>query len=357
MQWNHRIISLISLLIISFSGMIETGLCQEKRQPPIAQNKEETQPKTSVPNTNFAGLRETDIGVVTDVINPLTIKLKSGDVIHLTGLDYPDLDYYNPGSLSLTAANVLSDMLVGKKVKLYQTTNIHGQINRMGHRLAQIERTEDGLWVQGTMLSLGLARVRTTPSNSALASEMLKYEAEARKEKIGLWEIPTYAIHESAQAADFIGSYQIIEGTIKNVAMKENRMFINFGDNWKKDFTISITPANRRLFRKAGFDFQNMNGQKIRVRGWISSYNGAYIEITHPQQIEILDTQTSVKLNPELITNNKEKSEANPSDDNNALPDIETTEETDPSSPPKVKKSVTMGDDSILKRATSIGNQ
>jgi micrococcal nuclease len=31
-----------------------------------------------------------------------------------------------------------------------------------------------------------------------------------------------------------------------------------------------------------------LNGKTIRVRGWVRNYNGPLIEITHPQQIEVL---------------------------------------------------------------------
>ena len=32
-----------------------------------------------------------------------------------------------------------------------------------------------------------------------------------------------------------------------------------------------------------------MEGKRIRVRGWLRSYNGPVIDVTHPEQIELLD--------------------------------------------------------------------
>lgn len=310
--------------------------------------KKNTQSDAQIPSSDFAGLRETDIGIVSDIIDPLTIKLKNGDIIHLTGLDYPDLDYYSPGNFSLLATKILKDMLIGKKVKLYQSTNLSALENRMGHRIAQLERTDDGLWVQGTLLSLGLARVRTTISNSELSDQMLSFEKQARDEKIGLWSTMFYGIHEVNDADRYIGSYQIIEGKVQNVSLKENRVFINFGANWRSDFTASITPTSRRAFIKAGFDFQNMGGQRIRMRGWVSSYNGPYIEITHPAQIEIVSPP---KL--EIPTEGLKKSPSS-TQKGDALPNVELSGQPEEPDERQTKKSVTMGDSTILKRATSM---
>lgn len=323
--------------------------------PARAQNKPQAESENIVPKSDFKDLRETDSSTVIDVIDPLTIKLENGDTVTLTGLDYPDLDYYSPGNFSLLATKILKDMLVGKEVILYQTIGKTGLENRMGHRIAHVERANDGLWVQGTMLSLGLARVRTTPNNAHLADQMLALEKQAREEKIGLWDVIVYTIHDAQTADHYIGSYQIIEGTIKNVGLKEGRIYINFGDNWREDFTASITPTNKRAFAKAGFNFQNMGGQNVRVRGWISSYNGAYMEITHPAQIEMLATSSKVQLktSPEL------EKKGSGLEKGDALPEVElnnNAEEQQKEIAPdkKTKKSVTLGDPSILKRTTSM---
>ena len=284
--------------------------------PPAAQ---QTTGQPAAAN-DFSGLRETGMDIVTGVIDPLTITLKKGDIIHLTGLDYPDLDYYTPGRFSQLAIKVLRDMLVGKTVKIYQTQNPEiGRQNRMGQRIAHLKLKDNDLWVQGTILRLGLARMRTTTSNSQMAEQMRALESQARKEKLGIWGLVAYQIHNVDDAHFYIGSYQIIEGTIHNIGMKNNRVYFNFGDNWRTDFTASIGPLNKRDFRNAGYDFQNMSGQKVRVRGWVSAYNGPYIELTHPSQLEVLGTDTTT---PEHPTETKENESAIPQK-NDALPDPE----------------------------------
>jgi hypothetical protein len=67
------------------------------------------------------------------------------------------------------------------------------------------------------------------------------------------------------------------------------RAYLNFGADWKQDFTVTLAPAVRRLFEAEGHDPRAYEGRRIRVRGWLKSFNGPMIEATHPEQIELLE--------------------------------------------------------------------
>jgi hypothetical protein len=43
-----------------------------------------------------------------------------------------------------------------------------------------------------------------------------------------------------------------------------------------------------RTFRREGIDLLATAGQRVRVRGWIRSYNGPVIDVTHPEQIQLI---------------------------------------------------------------------
>ena len=76
---------------------------------------------------------------------------------------------------------------------------------------------------------------------------------------------------------------------MRDVATVRNRSYVNFGDDWKTDFTLTMTSRVRRLFDRQGVDLEGLEGRLVRARGWIKSYNGPMIEISHPEQIEILE--------------------------------------------------------------------
>jgi len=260
--------------------------------PATAQDK-------GLPGAAFPDLKYTGQDKVVQIISPLTRRLHDGRLIRLSGLDFPDYNPDRPGNMAVTAVEILRDMLEGKDVNIYQTERKNtGRLNRMGHHIAHLERKEDGAWVQGSLLSLGLARVRTSPRNPEMAPQMYALEEKARAEKLGLWEIGDFKVLSPEEAENKTGSFRIVEGRIESVSLKQNRIYINFGLNWRDDFTVSIPPASRRAFSKAGLDPLQWNGKTIRARGWLESYNGPYIEIGHPQAIEILNNEQASENTP-----------------------------------------------------------
>lgn len=226
---------------------------------------------------------------VKNIVDPLTIELNREGLIRLTALDMPDFNPYEQGPLAQSAMKILEDMLGEKEVLVYQTRDRNaGRKNRMGHHLFHIFLNDSGSWVQGVLVRLGLARVRTDKSNTELAQELYKLEDMARKEKLGLWAFEDYQIRTPETAEKHINSFQIVQGIVVSAARKSNNLYLNFGNDWRKDFTVAISSSDLKRFTQAGMSPLNFNGKEIRVRGWIREYNGAYMEIDHPERIELI---------------------------------------------------------------------
>lgn len=234
-------------------------------------------------------LKMTGQADVLKVIDPQTVLLHDGRTINLSGLYFPDFNMQVVGDYSLMAKKILEDALLGETVLVYQTPNEEwGRMNRMGHHLAHLQRQSDRVWVQGLLLSLGLAQVRTTQRTPELAQDMYVFEKQARDEKIGIWSDPAYKILEPGEAAKHMDSFRIVQGHVVSAAMKNNRVFLNFGVDWREDFTASVSSEDRSLFNKQGVNPLDWNKKILRVRGWVRNYNGAFIEIDHPQAVEVL---------------------------------------------------------------------
>jgi hypothetical protein len=71
-------------------------------------------------------------------------------------------------------------------------------------------------------------------------------------------------------------------------AAVKSRGYLNFGADWKHDFTATIAPEDMKTFRAAGVDPQGYAGKTIRVRGIVEWHNGPEIEIASPDDIEIV---------------------------------------------------------------------
>jgi hypothetical protein len=162
------------------------------------------------------------------------------------------------------------------------------RMDRYGRLLAHLHLS-DGRWIQGEMLALGLARVYSFADNRALVEEMLALERAAREASRGIWSHPFYRVIRVEETPSFIDSFQLVEGRVLKVAVVKSRGYLNFGPDWREDFTISIAPRDRKLFEADGAGLEDLEGRLIRVRGWIKSFNGPMIEATHPEQIELLD--------------------------------------------------------------------
>jgi len=238
---------------------------------------------------DFSALESAGNAQVVQVIDPQTLQLHDGRLVRLAGLDVPYIHAReDTQDLSRMALKVLRDMLAGERVRLYQNPDEAAQVNRMGHHLMHVERAQDGQWLQGMLLSLGLARVYTTERNREMAAQMYALEKLARAEEIGIWSLPAYQVLSVEDAHEHDHGFVIVEGTVRSAALKSNRIYINFGDNWRTDFTIAIPSGARRMFSKAKVDPLQWGERRVRVRGWLEDYNGPYIEVNHPEAIELL---------------------------------------------------------------------
>ena len=83
-----------------------------------------------------------------------------------------------------------------------------------------------------------------------------------------------------------------------SAARVRGRLYLNFGDDWRTDFTVTVAPGDARLFDDdpvwaplldAAGGLAGLADRRVRVRGWLGRYNGPEITLTHPEQIEFLD--------------------------------------------------------------------
>lgn len=226
---------------------------------------------------------------VMKVIDPLTFIGEDKNVYALAGIEVPNAQT-GKADITREASTALAKLIEGKELKIYQTkTKDKGRLNRMNQSIVYAELKQDHLWVQGEMLAMGLARAKTTSSNTALIDQMLKAENDARENRRGLWANNDLQILSPDTASQGENSFGIVEGTPKSASVTRNMIFLNYGDDWKTDFTVGIPSGLRIEFSKKGVDPQQLAKVKIRVRGYIQSYNGAFMELDHPEQIEILD--------------------------------------------------------------------
>ncbi len=237
-------------------------------------------------------------GTVREVVDGDTLVLDDGRQVRLVGIQAPKLPLGRAGfrewPLAREAKAALEDLVglsgVGLPGQPKRLRLAYGgrRIDRHGRLLAHLFDVT-GRWIQGGLLARGMARVYSFADNRARISDMLAIERRARAAKRGMWGHPRYRVIGHLEAGRFLDSFQLVEGTVLKGAQVRGRGYLNFGEDWRQDFTIFISRRVRKRFERAGLGPQSYAGLRVRVRGWIKSYNGPMIEATHPEQIEVLE--------------------------------------------------------------------
>lgn len=244
-----------------------------------------------------ADLRMVKGGVVVQVTDGDTIVLDSGIIVRMIGTQAPKLPLGREGfptwPLAEEAKAELESLALNKHVQL----GYGGQeIDRYERALAHVfvEDGESLVWSQLYMVANGLARVYSFPDNRKCLEPLLMAERRARAEGLGIWSNSYYRVRQADRPellAERVGDYELIEGRVLTAEKSGSRVYLNFGRFYKEDFTVVIEGPALRLFDDDGFDVLALEGALVRVRGWVDERDGPRIEVTHPEQIEVLGRQ------------------------------------------------------------------
>jgi len=235
------------------------------------------------------------VRTVARVLDGETLVLDDGSAVRLIGALAPrardagaEAGAWPPETQSIKA---LSNLVLGQRVKLAFGGR---KKDRYGRFLAQVFIESGGReeWVQGTMLATGQARAYGLPESFACSRELLAHEGEARRNRLGLWSNGVYrpmpAEHPGA-LLKLRGKYERVIGSIASVGRTKSATYLNFGTDWRSDFTVRIGKnvlAANPEFAQALDALQSKN---VIVRGWIERRNGPLIDVADLSQIEVLD--------------------------------------------------------------------
>ncbi|RKQ89495.1 thermonuclease family protein [Maricaulis maris] len=237
-------------------------------------------------------------GAFIDMAGALTVRIETPDgplEVRLAEIDTP---------VPTAAQAWLADRLAGREVSLVYSGARRDRYDRAlaqlvladvavpdGAASANVDVPEGGDWLQYRLVEAGLARVMTHADNQAHATPLLAAEAAARAADRGLWADPDHRIrdtHPDARAQD-VGTAQIIEGRVLDaVQLNSGRIYLNFGRDYRSDFTIRIDAGDAGAFEAAGLTPERLEGQRVRVRGWLIDENGPMIQLDHPARLELI---------------------------------------------------------------------
>jgi endonuclease YncB( thermonuclease family) len=242
---------------------------------------------------NIKDLQPGETGKIASVSDGDTLTLDSGLKVQVTGVIAPRRGFRERPDepKAKEARQTLEKIALGREARL-----AYGGEKRFGDAenplaLAQVFVKSEGgrwIWVQQAMLREGMARVRTWKDNHARYAALYAAEEIARKAKKGMWADKAYRIRNAETIKADDSGFQIVEGVVRSIGKTEKKTYLNFGDDYKTDFTASIDAAALPNWTPKDIQIDNLEHKRIRVRGFVYDSGGPLIRVDHPQAIEVV---------------------------------------------------------------------
>ena len=220
---------------------------------------------------------------VAEAIAGAELELDDGRRVRLAGLRVPSAPAAGTAVVD-DARALLGDLIQGAAVRLGTTA---APYDRYGRLVAQVERA-DGLWLQGALLERGLAQAWPRPGEAARAKEMLAIERTARAARRGLWAKARFAPRPAERLDHAVGSFQIVQGRVREVSPSGAFVYLNFGRDWWSDFTLRVARELEEAFARSDRALPSLAGRRVEARGFVVQAGGPLIELSHPEQIQLL---------------------------------------------------------------------
>lgn len=82
-------------------------------------------------------------------------------------------------------------------------------------------------------------------------------------------------------------------GTVHAVTSRGQATYLNFAEDWQRDFTARIRRDALKLAGTPAKALDRLTGQTVRIRGWIERRGGPLITVWRLEQIELLANDTA----------------------------------------------------------------
>jgi endonuclease YncB( thermonuclease family) len=219
-------------------------------------------------------------GRVAAVIDARSFRLADGREVRLAGIEPVSAD-----AAKRTAA--LSAIIAGRDVTLRGDDDAP---DRYGRQTAFVFVAGEENSVQAALLTQGEAFVAADIADNSCAAALLASEATAREAKKGIWAGPS-ATKNAESTGDILagnGRFMLVEGRVLSVRQAGATTYLNFGRNWTRDFSVTISRRMLPSLEAVGMAPKSLENRRIRVRGFIEARTGPKIELLRAGQLELL---------------------------------------------------------------------
>lgn len=228
---------------------------------------------------------------VLKVIDGDTVKLSNGKLLRYIGIDSPEINIkkdnhfqYSPQPYSLEAKEYNRNLVEGKVVKVEFDLNKYDKYGRLlGYCFV------NDIFVNAKLIEEGYAVLYTYPPNVKYTDLFINLQSQARDNKKGLWG--SYSLIEASEAHLYINQIRRVRGKVLSTYESDKCVYLNFGRDYKSDFTVVIFKNSLSAFQNKNINPVNFyRGKTIEVSGRIKEYNGPEIIVNSPYEIEVVSS-------------------------------------------------------------------
>lgn len=119
---------------------------------------------------------------------------------------------------------------------------------------------------------------------------LLRAEAAARQAGRGHWgRGGGFRLFDAVPYDGPVHAFALVEGHVLKVSERRSFVYLNFQEDWRRDFTIGVRRTDLEAFKAAGIDVMDLAGRKLQVRGWVGWYYGPFLKLQRPGQLFLPD--------------------------------------------------------------------
>jgi len=219
-------------------------------------------------------------GRVAAVVDMRSLRLDDGREILLAGIE-------RGGADRTSGRTALTGIALGREVTLHGNDDVP---DRYGRQTAFVFVAGSQHSIQSELLRRGEALATIDIADKNCAAALAAAERAARDAKLGIWAQPS-VIKNAESSGDIlaaIGHFTVVEGRVRSVRQAGGLTYLNFGQNWTRDFAATIPRRIVPAFENASLGPKSLENKRIRVRGIVSSRGGPRIELLRVGQVEVL---------------------------------------------------------------------
>ena len=234
---------------------------------------------------------------VAEVRDGETLRLDDGRMLRLIGALAPRAGDVGapPGSWppENEARAALAALVEGRTITLWHDAT---RLDRYGQIFAQatIGSGTDTVWLQGALVTRGVARAYGRPGTDACTEALVRLERSARDGRVGLWSNAAYRERDAADGgglARATGSFHVVSGTVNRVSRGQGEVYVSLAPRGRRDGAYAfaaVVPA-RGTALIGGSEPRALQDRRVIVRGWIEHRRGPVIVIDSKGQFEVVE--------------------------------------------------------------------